>query len=222
MALDELRWLARQDVLGAGSVVMYGKVCPAAKVVMRPEVILKVDASGRSSVLTYVTAEGKLLKPEAIGATLVRTHWPLRRVHVSTGFEWDGLSAEWDPPMPELREFAESVGIQVAATDSSEKLRGLVRAKAIGDFTKHHVEAVSTVWKAKVAELLAAEQNDQATKDSQLPALPATEQDNETVEDALVPPQPAAAWMAPVAAMMPAEQNDNAMENAQVPALPAA
>ena len=124
--------------------------------------------------------------------------------------------------MPELRQMAESLGIQVAATDSSEKLRGLVRAKAIGEFTKHHVEAVSTVWKAKVAALLAAEQNDQATEDSQLPALPATEQDNETVEDALVPPQPAAAWMAPVAAMMPAEQNDNAMENAQEPAQPAA
>ena len=187
MALDELKWLARQDVLGAGSVVMYGRVCQAAKVVLRPEVVIKVDTTGRSRELTYVTADGKLLKPEAIGATLVRTHWPLRRVHVSTAFELEGPSPEWGPPMPELRQMAESLGIKVAATDSSEKLRGLVRAELIGEYKMHHVEAVSAAWRASVAAMLVAEQNDKAKETAEGDALPATEQDGKAMEIAQAP-----------------------------------
>ena len=61
VALDDLNWLAGQDVLGAGSVVMYGKMCQAAKVVLRPEVNIKVGTTSCSRELTYVAADGKLL-----------------------------------------------------------------------------------------------------------------------------------------------------------------
>ena len=210
MALDELRWLARQDVLGAGSVVMYGKVCQAAKVVMRPEVNIKVGTTSCSRELTYVTADGKLLKPEAIGATLVRTHWPLRRVPVIPRHEWDGPSAEWDPPMPELQQQAESIGIKVAATDSSEKLRGLVMAATIAEYETLHMEDVAAVWQASVAAMLVAEQEDKAMENAQVPALPAAEQDNKAMENAQVPALPAA------------ERDNETVETAQVPAQPAA
>ncbi len=77
VARDDISWLKTQDVLGAGSVVMYGKLCQTAKVVLRPEVNVKVDRCTNicTRELTYFTADGKYLKPDAIGDTLVRTQW---------------------------------------------------------------------------------------------------------------------------------------------------
>ena len=173
MVIDNLTWMAGQDVLGAGSVVMHGKMCPAAKVVLRPEVIVKVDRSTNTCnrELTYYTADGKYLKPEAIGATLVRTHWPLRRVTVA--FAWEGPSAIWDLTMPELQKQAEKWGIEVAATDSREKVRELVLARALAEYLKQHKAAVDAAWQAAATAMLMAEQNYKAKETAQVPALPA-------------------------------------------------
>ena len=162
VARDDISWLKTQDVLGAGSVVMYGKMCQAAKVVLRPEVNVKVDRCTNicTRELTYFTADGKYLKPEAIGDTLVRTDWPLCRVPVE--FAWEGPPAPYYLTTPEMRQQAAEWGIVVAATDSREKVRGLVMARAIAEYEKQHLAAVDAAWQAACAAAKPAEGQEEA------------------------------------------------------------
>ena len=82
----DLNWLRKQEVLGAGSVVMYGKMLQVPVILLRPEVNINLGDKQWNRELTYVTTTFTYLKPQLIGDILVRTHWPLRSVPLE--FAW--------------------------------------------------------------------------------------------------------------------------------------
>ncbi len=90
LARADISWLRKQDVLGAGSVVLYGTVVQMPAVILRPEVTINYHRCTQTydRELTYITTDFKYLKSGVIGDTLVKTEWPLGRVPVE--YVWDG------------------------------------------------------------------------------------------------------------------------------------
>ena len=90
LARADISWLRKQDVLGAGSVVLYGTVVQIPAVILRPEVTINYHRCTQTydRELTYITTDFKYLKSGVIGDTLVKTEWPLGRVPVE--YVWDG------------------------------------------------------------------------------------------------------------------------------------
>ena len=86
-ARGDLNWLRKQEVLGAGSVVMYGKMLQVPVILLRPEVNRKLGDKQWELELTYVTTTFTYLKPQLMGDVLVRTQWPLRAVPLEFAYE---------------------------------------------------------------------------------------------------------------------------------------
>ena len=66
-ARGDLNWLRKQDILGAGSVIMYGKMLQVPMILLRPEVSLELGEKQWELEVTYVSTTFTYLKPQLMG-----------------------------------------------------------------------------------------------------------------------------------------------------------
>ena len=148
-AWKDLVWLGQRDVLGMGSVVMYGKSLQAPVVLLRPEVNVNLGVGQWTRELTYITTDYKYLQPKLIGDVLVKTQWPMRSL---PDFAYQGPQSPWYLKTQELLQQAAAWGIAAKAGDSHDRVRQLVMAKAIVEYEQQHSAAVEAAWQAASAQ----------------------------------------------------------------------
>ena len=148
-AWKDLVWLGQRDVLGMGSVVMYGKSLQAPVVLLRPEVNVNLGVGQWTRELTYITTDYKYLQPKLIGDVLVKTQWPMRSL---PDFAYQGPQSPWYLKTQELLQQAAAWGIEAKAGDSHDRVRQLVMAKAIVEYEQQHSAAVEAAWQAASAQ----------------------------------------------------------------------
>ena len=146
-AWKDLIWLGQREVLGMGSVVMYGKSLQAPVVLLRPEVNINLGVGQWSRELTYVTVDYKYLQPKQIGAVLVKTQWPLRTL---PAFVYQGPLSPWYLTNQEMLQQAAAWGISAKAADGHARVRQLVMAKAIAEYEQQHSAAVEAAWQTAI------------------------------------------------------------------------
>ena len=195
-ARGDLNWLRKQDILGAGSVIMYGKMMQVPMILLRPEVSRKLGEKQWELEVTYVSTTFQYLKPQLMGDIIVRTHWPLQTMPVE--FAYEGPESPWYMKTAELLELAGRWGLKATAKDGHDKVRLIVMAKAVQEFERQHAVAMEAAWTA--ASALPVDQKMTPTLGSAKPATAAEEKEapDETKEAGEAPMEKKAATAAKV------------------------